>query len=351
MKNPNITISNGECWSCSYLEAGTFYLDGAGQKHGLGDDGIGPTTTAYVADQVNRCFRYYDPFVPKWSEDAEDLYIPFPETATSTFELKGLASSRSGLFILGYDVVAAPKGGVEKSLGLYFLSADANLRGLNPGISYTYETRSADASEFVLPASLYQKLPFPDGGVCATLGVERGKGLLMTDVILTISGEKDGERGYFYLLLGEEKWEFKVEEGDDQEVLPVWVKDREQVFESGLQNCDGHTWDGEYVVTLQGFGRNALQCRMTVWAKGEKYPLYLYPKCSQWNLVGFDKLVYTLVLPEETRKVLAWKCGEVVPVEIETTKDQLRISRRSNGKEIFHFRYKGKESEGGCVIL
>lgn len=351
VKEPNFVVANGESWACSYLEDGAFYVDGAGQKHALGDDGIGPTTTAFVADHVNRCFRFYDPFVPKWAEDAEDLFIPFPETATSTFELKEVASARSGLFLIGYDVEPSPKGGVEKSLALYFLSADANLLGLNPGISYGYQTKAANSSTFALPASLYRKLPMPDGDLCSTIGVERASGSLMTDLILTISGYQDGEKGYFYLPLGEEKWQFRKKESNQQEALPPLIIDPKQKFESGLQNCDGFTWDGEHSVLLLGYGKNALQCSMKISVGGEYFPLYLYPKLSQWNLIGFDHVVDTLVIPKKTRKALKWDCGKVVPVQIERTKDSLTISRKSNGKEIFHFRYQGGDSDQSCVIF
>ncbi len=355
--NPNFIVSEGGIWDCSYLESGCRYIDGIGNCHFLGNKAgmIEATTTAYVADQENRCFRYYDPYVPPWAEDAETINIPFPETAHSTFELKGFASCRSQLFLIGYDLMAAEKGGVEKKLTLYTISADANLMGLNPAISYTYSTENIDKASFVLPASRYRKLPMPEGSITSVVGIERAEGKLMTDVVLKVEGELNGAAGFFYLNPGENRWqfqEFKNHIIESEAFLELEYVDEYQMFSSSLQNWNGYVFESGYSAVLRNFGIRAMESKVVVEVDGEVYEIPLYVRQNQWNLIGFDRIEYTLVLSQEVQKVLNWDVDEVMPVLFEKDGNELEIKTKHGHKKLFCFRGQDiKPEKRKCQIM
>lgn len=376
-QDPNFTVPDGGAWDCSYLEEGSFYLDALGRQHGLGENKgeIEATTTAYVADTKTRRFRFYDPYIPKSPEDSEKLFIPFPETSETTFDLKGCSSCRSGLFCIGYDVSQAePKVGVVKELAMYYIPVDANLLGLNPMISYTYSSEPESETDFVLPASHHQRISLPQGlGVELTgiVGMERAEGKAMTDVVLTVEGKRvveydDGveeeEKGFFYKKPCDEEWQFKPMPShliDPDDILVEKCYDQDEVFSTTVFNFFGHTVDGEHDAKLKNFGHNSLISSISVTIDGIDYGMQLYTQESQWNLIGFDWKSYVLFIPMETREMLGWESEEVVIVKVKIHDEHLVIRDKRNKKDLFHFPIEEETKaiveeimeSGGCTLL
>lgn len=340
-RNPNFVVANGEAWDCSYLEGGCHYIDGKNNLHPLGDEVgmIGATTTAYVADQEHRYFRYYDPYIPPWVGDRGTINIPFPETSKSIFDLRGFASCRSQLLLVGYDRIADDLG-VKNSLALYTISADANLRGLNPEISYTYSMQDGNKKSFVLPASHYQKLPIPEGRISSVVGVERAMGDLMTNVVFTIEGELDGVAGFFYLSPGEDQWQFQELEThhiDPEAYLESEYIEEDGVFSSFLRDWVGRVFETEYTATLKDFGTRAMESYIDVEVGEEVYQIPLYIKESQLNLIGFNWTKDTLVIPQAVREAFGWDIGEVVSVLCEEEEGQILIKTKDDHQILFCF--------------
>jgi hypothetical protein len=337
LHDPNFSVPRDGLWATSYIESGCLYVDGAGRVHEIGDgkDQIGPTTTAFVADTKRRLFKYYDPYIPKWSEDGEKIFLPFPETSSRYLHLKGCASCRSGLFFIGFDVARAEEGGVNKTLAAYFICADANLLGLNPGIKYSYLQMPPQARDFVLPAYLYQKIQLPENGILTSLvGVVRTSGNRMTDVVLTIEGRKNNEHGFFFKKLSDAEWSFKpVPHKINPEDFLLEQFHKDEKFMPLLFDYLGMSGKG-FKAELLNFGKNTLCSVINIEIEGNIHEVRLHPRQSQWDLLGFDFTEYAIVANEEVCKLLGWE-KEAIPVFVEN-EDKI-ISIRGNTEVLFKF--------------
>lgn len=326
VKQPNVKISKTQSWGCSFIESSCFYLDADGKEYSVGK--IGATTTLFVADPKERVFSYYDPFIFKVVEEKKKIFLPFPETSERYLELLELATCCSGLFLIGYDIRQAEGIGVEKQLSGYFISADANLLGLQPVpflLSYSY---SSEKRKFVLPVSLYRKINLPEG-ITKNIGLERAPGTKMTDLVLTI----ESLGGYYWQKLGEKEWKFTEAPDRKKEpsaLLKPVVVDSEETFTPMVFDYTGKTKKEGYPATLHDFGHNSLDSKIVVDKAGTISEMHLYPKQCCWNLLGFDEIDYFLVEREANKAI------EVL-VSIDKETGKVLIRKKFHKEPLFEF--------------
>lgn len=279
-------------WSPSFIEEGKIYVDHLRRKHPIDTSlAYGSTTFLLIYDERHRGFRCYDPFCFKGPEDKESfLYLPLPETADFTFELKGLATCASQSVMLGYEICPEQSGGVRKTIALYTIFADTNTMGENPLIEYTYGS-NPQKEEFVLPVALYRKHCLPPGQITSCVKVLRTQGNENDDRLLEIEGMQGEQCGFWQKELSQQQWSFipcKDHKIPSSSILSLVECDPKSEFHPSVFNYVSENGKDK----LLNFGKNSLQS--TIFCENGE-TLTLYRNQSKMNFIGFNFTDYTLV--------------------------------------------------------
>ena len=330
-KKPRVLCPEGALFAISHKDDGAHYLDRMGKKFTIGEGAIGSTTTLAIAHLKKRVIHLYDPYIPKWVGDKGITRIPFPETATSTFELIAYDLSEARHIMLGYEVTPSKKGGVEKRLCLSFISADINLIGFNPlEVKYTYSTEDREG-RFVLPTDSHHSdlLPFAEEGTFLTGQVH------IRAEIIRVAGKKGNLYGYFEKL---DTWTFHPQDGfliPEENLLPWEIHEPEQEFETTVHDYQGEMIQPNLKTKLFHFGENSTQSEIIIEKNNLLLRAELFKRPPQINILGFESFEYTLVIPKETRDVLGENWKEVTPVKMILKNHELLI--KAKGTLLFKF--------------
>lgn len=187
-------------WEISFFSPSEdkFYIDSAGNKHGIG---VGCTSLYLLAGDGQR-ITYLDPWLPN------DLSYEICAPVRGLFQSEKLSASGSTIFV------------INKYGDMYTRNYDFDISGGNDLIlNYTYEYKKLGASEDrnplfyeplftqrVISTEGWERQPKINGKITDNITIYKGKGKYR---VLRVEGEiGNGVTGYFEKGVNEKEWKF-----------------------------------------------------------------------------------------------------------------------------------------------